>query len=164
MTAHKIKDYILGNDASTYTLMETLDYHISQLKSRVGHDIAQGTVKNYESCKRKVQEFLQARSMEDIFLSELNHQFIYELDIFMRVKKGLKNNGAVKHMQQLKRVIRKALRNEWLTKDPFSHYQCKLMEPKRTFLTKEELHKLEQLALSSERLNKVRDCKAIVNY
>ncbi|HEU4472933.1 MAG TPA: site-specific integrase [Flavisolibacter sp.] len=149
---------MLGTHASTYTLIETIDYHINQLRARIGHDVAAGTVKNYEACKHKVELFLQQeRDVEDIFLSELNHQFVQELDVFMRVKQGLHNNGVVKHMQQLKRVIRVAMLNEWLTKDPFAHYQSKIVEPKRVHLIKEELQALEQLPLPSDRLNRVRD-------
>lgn len=33
-------------------------------------------------------------------------------------------------MQQLKRIVRVAILNEWLEKDPFTHYTCKLVEPK----------------------------------
>jgi site-specific recombinase XerD len=158
LSAQKIRDCLSGKDTSTYSLIEALDYQINQLKARIGHDIAPATLKKYETCKRKVQEFLLTKiGTEDIFLDQLNHQFIHELDLFMRVKQGLKNNGVAKNMQQLKRVIRVALLNEWIAKDPFAKYECKLEEPKRVHLTKEELHRLEQLALPSERLTKVRD-------
>lgn len=158
LTTKQVKDYIHGIHKSTYTLIEVLDYHINLLKARVGNDIAAATVKKYETSKRKVQQFLlQEKKVEDIFLSELNFQFINELDLFMRVKQGLKNNGVVKNMQQLKSTIRIAMNNEWLTKDPFAKYQCKITEPKRVFLTQEELQILEQTPLPSERLIKVRD-------
>jgi site-specific recombinase XerD len=90
-------------------------------------------------------------------LTHLSHQFIHELDNYLRVKNGLHNNGVVKHMQQLKRVIRVAVLNEWIDIDPFVHYQCKIVEPKRVYLTKEELKLLEQVPLPTERLKKVRD-------
>jgi site-specific recombinase XerD len=158
LSPNQVKDYVLGNDASTYTLIDALDYQICQLKARTGHDIAPSTVKKYETCKRKIQEFLQEeRKVEDIFLSQLNHQFIHELDLFMRVKQGLRNNGVAKNMQQLRRVLKVAMLNEWISKDPFAKYKCKIIEPKRVFLTKEELLRMEQLALPSERLSNVRD-------
>ncbi|RYE49958.1 MAG: hypothetical protein EOP48_20670, partial [Sphingobacteriales bacterium] len=158
ITPQQIKDYILGNDSSTYTLREAINYHIGNLKARVGHDVAPATVKNYETCKRKVEEFLHVqKGLDDIFLHQLNHQFIQELDVFMRVKRGLHNNGVVKNMQQLKGVIRAALRNEWMQKDPFSQYQSKIIEPKRVHLTKEELSRLERIPLPTERLARVRN-------
>jgi len=75
----------------------------------------------------------------------------------MRVVQKLQNNGVVKNMQQLKRVIKIALQNEWLVKDPFEQYKCKVIEPKRTFLTQEELVLLEGCPLPSDRLQRVRD-------
>ena len=76
ITAHKIKEYILGNDASTYTLLEALDYHIGSLRARVGHDIAPATVKKYETCKRKVGEFLQQERRVICFFILSTVQFI----------------------------------------------------------------------------------------
>jgi integrase/recombinase XerD len=75
----------------------------------------------------------------------------------MRVKQGLHNNWVVKNMQQLKRGIHLAILNEWTDKNPFGKYKSKMIEPKRVFLTKEELSVLEKINLPSERLIKVRD-------
>lgn len=165
LSAQDIKQYILGNEMATYTLVETLDYHIRQLTSRIGNDIAPATVKKYETCKNKVLAFLHAeKGVEDVFLHQLNHQFMSELDVFMRVKQGLHNNGVAKNMQQLRSVIRMALLHEWMKKDPFLHYKCKLVEPKRVFLSKEELASLERLVLPSERLLQVRDVFVFACY
>ncbi|HEX2533338.1 MAG TPA: site-specific integrase [Chitinophagaceae bacterium] len=152
-----LKGYVQGNDASQHTLLDTLDYHIDQLKSRVGNDLAPATVKKYETVRRKIIEYLEGKGKEDITLEELSHQFIQEFDQFMRVRQGLKNNGVIKNMQQLKRVLRVALQNEWMKKDPFAHYQCKIVEPKRVHLTTEELIKVEQLYIPGDRLQRVRD-------
>jgi site-specific recombinase XerD len=165
LTPQKIRDYILGNDASTHTLIEALDYHIGSLKARIGYDVAPATVRNYEACKRKIEAFLQEeRNPNDIFLSEMSYQVIQELDVFMRVKNGLKNNGVIKHMQQLRRVIRVAMLNEWMSKDPFAKYAAKIEEPKRVHLTREELQKLEEMPLPSERLGRVRDVFVFACY
>jgi site-specific recombinase XerD len=136
-----------------------MDYQITNLKARVHLDIAPATVKNYEAMKRKVQLFLQdERKTGDTLLSHLSLQFVNELDTYLRRKMKLHNNGVVKCMQQLKRVIRVAIQNEWLDKDPFGNYHCKIVEPKRVYLTKQELlQRLENLAPASERLNRVRD-------
>ncbi|HWJ30389.1 MAG TPA: site-specific integrase, partial [Flavisolibacter sp.] len=107
--------------------------------------------------KRKVNDFLKERDQNDMSLNKINFQFINELDLFMRVKQGLHNNGVAKNMQQLHTVLRAAIMNEWLDKDPFAKYQCKIIEPKRVYLTKEELQKLEEQPLTCDRLNKVRD-------
>ena len=154
----QVKQYVLGDDTSQYTLLEAIDYQINHLKARIGNDIAPATIKSYETVKRRMVEFLKdERELEDIVLSEVSYQFISEFDLFIRIRKGLHNNGVVKYMQQLKRVIRVAISNEWINKDPFSKYSCKIIEPKRVFLTWEELKVLEGLILPNERLSRVRD-------
>ncbi|GAC1420645.1 MAG: hypothetical protein NVS9B7_01510 [Flavisolibacter sp.] len=117
-----LKDRLNGIEKRQHTILQALDYQISVLKSRVGHDIAPATVKKYETVKRKVIEFLGYKKWgDDKLLSELNYHFIYELDLFMRVSQGLQNNGVIKNLQQLKRVIKVAQLNEWMTYDPFAN-------------------------------------------
>ena len=59
IAGQEIKSYILGTDQSSHTLVEAMDYHINQLKARIGHDIAPATIQRYETSKRKVLQFLQ---------------------------------------------------------------------------------------------------------
>ena len=158
ISGQEIKSYILGTDQSAHTLVEAMDYHINQIKARVGHDMAPATIQRYETSKCKVLQFLREKKGEDdIFLYLVNHQFIHELDAFLRSCDGLKNNGVVKNMQQLKRMIKLAHLNEWIKKDPFVHYRCKIEEPKRVHLTVDELAHLESIQLPSERLERTRN-------
>jgi site-specific recombinase XerD len=156
--AEDIKQYVLGGDATTYSLAEAFNYHLTQLRARVGRDVAPATIKNYETCQRKLEAFLEGvKGVEDIFLHQLNSQFVRDFDHFLRTHQSIHNNGVVKIMQQLKRVVKVAIMNEWLDKDPFVNYQCKIVEPKRVFLSQEELTKLEGISLPNERLSRVRD-------
>ena len=153
-----IRDAVLHREQQRHSLVPTIDYLITNMKARVHLDIAPATIKNYEAMKRKVQQFLsEVRKQEDVWLSELSHTFIQEFDHYLRVNNRLHNNGIVKHMQQLKRVIKVAILNEWIGKDPFASYQCKIIEPKRIHLTREELQLLVSLVLPTERLQKVKD-------
>jgi len=153
-----IKQKLLSKDKEQHTLLGAFDYQINNLKARVGLDIAPNTVKKYETCRRKLLDFLSGeKGREDIFLNELSGKFIFELDAFLRTKRRLKHNAVVKNMQQLKRVIKVAIQNEWLNQDPFSGYSTAPKETDRGFLTEEELRSLEALELPSERLEKVRD-------
>jgi len=53
--------------------------------------------------------------------------------------------------------MRVAILNDWMEKDPFSKYQCKIIEPKRVHLTWDELQHFETIPVPSERLQRVRD-------
>lgn len=131
---------------------------LTNLKARVGNDIAPNTVKKYLTCKKKVLEFLKVElKREDIYLNELSGSFIFQLDAYLRAKQGLRHNAVVKNMQQFKRVIKVAVQNEWLDHDPFTGYSTAPKETDRGFLTEEELNILETVPFVGERLQRVRD-------
>lgn len=60
-------------------------------------------------------------------------------------------------MKQLRTVVRFALSNEWLDKDPFEGFKCKTVVKDRGFLTGEELQTLETKEFGTERLKLTRD-------
>lgn len=158
ITSKAIKEGILSKDKPNHTIVEAFEYQISNLRARIGNDIAPNTVKKYETCERKVTEFLQkGLNRDDIYLHELSGKFIFQLDAYLRTKQGLHHNAVVKNMQQLKRVIKVAVQNEWLDHDPFTGYSTAPKETDRGFLTNEELTALEVLPLESKRLERVRD-------
>jgi len=158
VTLQMVRDKLQGKDKETYSLMDAVDYYIDHLKARVGNDISSATVQKYETCKRKLTAYMaHARLGEDVLLQDLNYQFIQEFDLYMRSVQQLHNNGVVKNMQQLRRIMTVAVQNEWINKDPFIKYKCKLAEPKRIFLTAEELKRMEEKVFTNERLQRVRD-------
>lgn len=157
VTSDNLKNYLLYQEKPNQTLIEAIDYYINQLKNRVGNDIAPNTVKKYETCKRKVEEFLKVElNQKDILLCQLSQKFIFQFDAFLRTYQKLHHNAVAKNMQQFKRVIKVAIQNEWLPKDPFSNYTCSPKETERGFLTIEEVNLLEAVTLD-DRLDRVRD-------
>ena len=46
------------------------------------------------------------------------------------------NNGMIKNMQQLRRVINICIKNDWLTTDPFINFSMKIQSNERGYLTK----------------------------
>ena len=152
-----IRDYILAKDKPDYSLMQAIEHQINNLKGRVGNDIASNTVKKYETIKRKVQNYLVKKlNSNDVSLNELSSKFIYDFDAYLRIDEKLSHNAIAKNMQQFKRVIKVALQNEWMVKDPFSNYKCSPKETERGFLTEDELQELTNKKLN-DRLDRVRD-------
>ncbi len=60
----------------------------------------------------------------DISLFSLKRHFIEDFDSYMRRVQNLSHNGVAKNMQQLKRVLRVSIQNQWLDKNPFAGYTC----------------------------------------
>lgn len=157
ITAEIIKAEILGNDKPNYSLLEAIDYQITNLNSRVGNDISVNTVKKYQTIKTKVFHFLQYKfKRNDYYLYELCNKFIFDFDQYLRSEKRLSHNAIAKNMQQLRRVITIAIQNEWISNDPFSNYKIHPKETERGFLTIEEINAISNAILVT-RLEKVRD-------
>ena len=54
-------------------------------------------------------------------------------------------------------MVNLARKNEWLQKDPFINYRIQIKEVKREFLSQEELGKMEELEITDQSLEMVRD-------
>ena len=69
----------------------------------------------------------------------------------MRTKERLRNNAAIKNMQQFRHVIRICMQNEWLEKDPFANYVLRLDDTDRGYLTLADVTMIQNVALPSKR-------------
>ena len=69
----------------------------------------------------------------------------------------LSNNGVMKHMERLRKMVTLAHKMEWISKDPFAQYKLKFKRSEMSFLTAEELEKFENIKLSKKILCRARD-------
>jgi len=160
ITAEAIKSLFLGEEKSENTLCSLIDYHNINMEGVLAH----GTLKNYFTTKKYVLLFLKKRfKTNDIYLSELNYQFITEFEFFLRKtiplaeSNPLGNNGIMKHIERLKKMARLAVMMEWIPKHPFERFKLRFQKSERDFLTTDELEVLENFSFSTARLNRVKD-------
>ena len=77
---------------------------------------------------------------------------------------GNSNNGTLKHLQRLKKVIGLAIKRGDLSSNPFGAYQMKKEKVNREFLSIDELNAIEEIELKNATLRKVRDIFIFVCY
>jgi site-specific recombinase XerD len=151
---------------------------LSYLQDAVKHQsYAWGTVKNYKTTVKYLKEFIKKEyRVEDIHIKKVKASLIYDFKKFVTsmttIKKRDKNgivksfektqkcnqNGFVKHMQRLKRIMKWAIKNEWTDRNPFALIDDEhLIEKDALYLTKAELLSLESLELPKEGLGISRD-------
>ena len=112
----------------------------------------------------------EKRRRLDIHLSELNYQFITDFERFLRShtptdhRRGLANNGVMKHLERLRKMIGLGIKLEWLERDPFQQYQLKFQRVERGYLTDEELSAIEKKTFSIERLQMVKNMFVFACY
>lgn len=160
ITSQAIKARFLGEDDHQKTLRELMDYHNSSMV-RV---LKPGTMKNYFTTERYLIRFIgETASNKDIYLKQLNYRFIIDFEQYIRNFKPKKkrrtctNNGTMKHLERLRKMVNLAVKMEWLEKDPFHKFQLKFEKSERNFLTERELDFLEETTFSSPGIELVKD-------
>lgn len=161
ISSETIKSRYLGEDDKSKTLKELIKYH----NDNMIHILKSGTMKNYYTTERYLQQFLKKKiRANDIYLKQLNFKFITDFEQYLRTYKNkkkqlmLSNNGVMKHLERFKKMINLAIKLEWMDKSPFSQFQLKYNKYDRQYLNERELSLLENTEFKSERLQKIKDC------
>ncbi|WKN44295.1 site-specific integrase [Tunicatimonas pelagia] len=158
VTAEVVKNTFLGKGSLEYSLLQIFQQHNEDMRAQVGKEYATGTLERYQTSLKLTKEFLKHKyNRDDIYFSELQYSFITDYEFFLKTVRGNSHNTASKYLRNFKKIIRIAVVNGWLDRDPFLAYKCSLREVKRDYLTQDELDRIMAKRFSSERLTHVRD-------
>lgn len=158
ITAIAIKDAFFNKGDNSKTFVGVFEYHNKQMEALVGKEYAQGTHKRYETSLKHLTEFMQSQyNISDILLSQLNYQFITDFDFYLRTTRNCNNNSTVKYIRNIRKIIKIAVDNEWVGRDPFVRFRTTIEPVERDFLTDDELHTIEEKKFKMERLEIVKD-------
>lgn len=165
VTAEVIKNEYNGIGKQSKKLSEVFEYHNQKVKELVGIDYAQATYRRYLTTQSHVVNFLKYKyKTSDIYLSQLNHEFVTEFEYYLKIENKCNHNSTAKYIKNLKKVVNLAYKNDWLSKDPFTNYSIHINEVKRDFLSSEELSAIENKEIKLERLEIIRDAFVFACY
>jgi len=160
VTVDSVKSLFLGNDENEMTLIRLGEYHNTEMNDK----LADGTMKNYYTTQKYIVKFLKEKyHRSDITLAELNYKFILDFETYLSKhqpkdhQKPLHNNGIMKHIERLCKMVNMAITMDWLAKDPFAKYKQHFDKVERFYLTKDELLAIEKKKFTIERLQVVKD-------
>lgn len=157
-TVHDVKDKYLGKDAKLKMLIQLFDEHNQQMEKLVGIEFALGTYKRYHTTRSHLAEYVKSEYRKnDIAVRDVDLKFIKGFEYFLKVSKECNHNSALKYVNNFKKIIRIAVGNDWISKDPFYNYKVQFKTVEREFLSKEELQALIDKKIEGDRLNVVRD-------
>ena len=161
VTAESVKDAYVGKveEEKKYSLLWLASHHNNMMKAI----LKKGSMKNYYTTEKYLKQFLKKNYHKgDILLKDLGYEFITAFEFFIRshpVKKNdpCTNNGTMKHLERLKKIVAWAQKNEWIDKNPFIGFQLKFKRHQRDFLQANELAAIEDHDFDNPMLQKVRD-------
>ncbi|MCC8172962.1 MAG: site-specific integrase [Odoribacter sp.] len=158
ITAESVMNRFLGIDEQSKNLIEVFQEHNEKCYAMIGKGMSAQTVTRYETTLKHVADFIERNcKMKDYPLDKVNHEFITNLEFYLKTVRNCNHNTATKYLKNFKKIIRIALANEWIKRDPFANIKFKLQEVERPFLTKEEIEVLSKKQFNTDRLEHIKD-------
>ncbi|MBK5722091.1 site-specific integrase [Dysgonomonas sp. Marseille-P4677] len=158
VTAQRLKDAYLGVDIQKYTLLSLYDIRIAQKEKLVSKSICHSTYSKYLATRKRISEFIyQKYKQSDIAIKDVDFMFILDYEIFLKSVRNCGHNSCVKHLRYLKQIIEIALKNKYITCNPFDDYKLKYQAVNKEYLLDYEIQKLLNGKFSKKELEEVRD-------
>ena len=158
ITADAIKNWFLGQKEEKKTILIVFDYHNEQMEKMVGIDVVRATLVKFRTIRTKLASYIKYQyKRSDIYLEQLNHQFITNFEYYLKTEEHIQHNTTMKYIQNLKKIINLAVRNGWLLHSPFKEFHCSFKKVERNVLTMDEIQILENRTFKFERLQQVCD-------
>lgn len=158
VTAEKVKNQFLGHSENHDTLLNLFEKHNNDVKQLIGISKSASTYQKYEVTRKHLVSFIESKyNLSDIALKEINLMFITDFEVYLKTTGKCNANTTAKFMQFFKRIILIARNNSLILGDPFANYKIRLQRVDRGYLTEDEIKKILELDLVSERLENVRD-------
>lgn len=105
-----------------------------------------------------VKQFINEEyKLEDYKLMDIDYHFITKFEFILKTNRKCNHNSKLKYINNFKKIIRIALANQWMGRDPFYNYKVQFKTMEREFLTAEGVDTLNTKDLHFGRLRLVRD-------
>lgn len=160
ITATSIKESYLGINKEEKKVIELFKEHNTTLRllAEKSEEYSTATVKRYEACLNHLKNFIKLKfRKDDMFLNSITQEFITGFELYLKIDKNCGHNTTIKYIKNFKKIIRNAVNNGWIKKDPFVNIKLKSKKVDKEFLTENELFLLINKKFSIERLEQVKD-------
>mgnify|MGYP001354731965 CR=1 FL=1 len=157
ITAKTIVDYYKNNTLIMNSIINVFKQHNENMKSLIGIQYSNGSYKNYITTIKHLKNYIKKiYNTNDISLTQINYNFIYNFSQFILLNTECTHNGMMKHIQRFKKITNFCIKNNYITKDPFVGFKISFKKSDRVYINKDELDTLKNITLNNN-LSKVRD-------
>lgn len=152
-TAEDVKNLFQGSVETQMTLLRRLDLLIDDLKSRVGVDVALGTIPNYHYTRKALSELIKKKfNSSDIAFGQLNEQFIRDFQDYVLGERGYAMDTVRHYLAILKKICKLAFKEGHSEKFYFAHYKLpKQKESTPKALSREDFERIRDVEISARR-------------
>ena len=157
ITAKTVLDFYKNDTLIMNSIINVFKQHNENMKSLIGIQYSYGSYKNYITTIKHLKNYIKKiYNANDISLTQINYNFIYNFSQFILLNTECSHNGMMKHIQRFKKITNFCIKNNYITKDPFVGFKISFKKSNRVYINKDELETLKNITLNNN-LNKVRD-------
>jgi len=158
ISAQRIIDFVLGRVTSKAMLLEEFQKHNEEMLALVPQDYALATHKRYETARFHAVAFVKYKYATDVIeFRDLDYEFIISYELYLKTVKNCVNNSTLKYIACMKKVVNRAIDKNIIAQDPFRAFKRRVTKTVKRPLTANELRTLEQVTITTPRLETVRD-------
>ena len=152
------KQYKGETPKKEFGVVEVYNLHSDRIKKLVGIDIKQVTYSKYIESGRHLQSFIKFKyKSKDIKLKTLKSSFLEHYEYYLKTEKKFQQSTLNKAIQRFRKVVKYAISEDYLDKDPFMLYKAKRVKKDILFLSPEQLKKLVETDFKIERIQQIKD-------
>lgn len=146
------------NTKNNKTFLEVMELHNSKMEKLVGKEYAPRYYQKWKGTYKLLKAFIRhTYKKNDVLINKLTLKFLDDLDFYLKSKKNQKQITVNKCIQRVRKVIKLAIAEGYLERDPFILYKPKRYQKEVVYLDADELKKMENHSFAQERLTQVRD-------
>ena len=150
-----VKDELFKNKNDYKTILASLKDEITDFTERVGKDRSRQTLNKMIAVQMHLKNYILYKyNSKDIYIQELNENFIQGYYEYLIYKVHLNSSTASVYCASLKKVVMKAYNDGYLKNNPFRKFKVISQIKPREFLTENEIQILMNYANTSKSKNK----------
>ncbi|MET3731466.1 site-specific integrase [Moheibacter stercoris] len=129
---------------------------LDKYRSLIDVEIKQTTWNKFNYIFSDLKDFILWKyKQSDLQLKDVDMEFIQEFEYYLKIIKLQKQITINKALQRLKKVVKTAVESKIIDSFPFSEHKPKAVKNQITFLSVDELSKLENFVFKQKRLHDV---------
>ena len=95
------------NNKNSKSLFNIFEEHNTKMNSLINLDYAEGTSKRYATTLKHLKNFVKWKFKQtDFKIRNVNHEFVHEMDYYMRSIRKCSNNTTVKYLKNFRKIIK----------------------------------------------------------
>ena len=141
----------MNKDLRQFTFLQLVDKAIEKYQ----YELAKGSLKNYYATRSYVEKFCKSKYKSgDISLKYINYSFIDELKTYilsnpLKVNDRCNNNGCMKHMERIKKIITWAYAMRFIDRNVFASFKIRKTRYESKWLNLEQLTRIQNKEFTS---------------